>query len=395
MHSTVSALLDEVSTSSGVKGVLARVERLGEQGDFETLVALAAGLEARQESTPSEERWRLHSVSDRVEEVLARNTRLESALALLELARQPRDSSFQGRHSSSRRARDFAHLLASHRSAATFVELLARRQGHEDLTELFACTVQELVLRGVALDKEPLVRELWATLADQEHPLAVLPLTRMPWEAALGREPGVDDLASAVGSLSAAMSRASGEDDEDEMTTPNVKLVVRDEPVPHALAAVISGRGDDGFPSQVEQRVLKLRPALPLAPPDSITSLLVDLDLELLRGDSPVDCERTNPDELVPELFSLAALGARGWQGAEGAAYGRLALWRTLAGLSGFDAPLEAAALSARLKLCRWYRFQVPPHQSMGGATRLGVACLRPGGTSLALLAVRDEPEAP
>jgi|GEM_PF-5968434 len=395
MNSTVSALLDEVSTSSGVRELLARVERLGAQGDFETLVALAAGLEARQESTPSEERWRLHALSDRVEEVLARGGQLESALALLELARQPRDSRFQGRHSSARRARDLAHLLAAHRSTATFVELLARRHGPEDLTELFACAAQELVLRGEALDEEPRVRELWVTLADREHPLAVLPLTRMPWEVSLGRDVGVDDLASAVDFLTVTISGASSADDEDEMTTPNVKLVVRDEPVPHALAAVISGRGDDGFPSQVEQRVLKLRPALPMAPSESITSLLVDLDLELLRGDGPVDCERTKPDALVSELFSLAARGARGWQGAEGAAYGRLALWRTLSGLSGLDAPLESSALSARLEVCRWYRFQVPRHESTRGAMCLGVACLRPGGTSLALLAMRDEPVAP
>lgn len=390
MNSMVSSLLGAVTTQPGVKDALFQVDKLGEQGDHAALVALAAGLEARHAETPSERRWRLHAVSDHLEEVLAQGKDFESALALLDVARQPRDARFQGLHSPSRRAQDLASLLATFRPASTFIELLAHRRGPDDLTELFACGVHEYVLRGSSLASHPNVRDFWAQMVQRGHPLAVLPMSRLPWESSLGLDLGVEDLSSSVSSLSSRMA-SSDEDDDDAPTLPNVQVAVRDEPVPPHFAAVIETRGDDGPPSQCEQRVLRLRPSLPKAPADSIQSVLVDLDLDLLKDTDFVTCSRAALEDVVSSLFGLAVFGARGWQGALGAAHGRLALWRTLAGLSGFDAALEPKALSARLDACLWYRFEAS-ERMRGAARRLGLVCLRPGGTSMALLAVRDEP---
>ncbi|AGC48338.1 hypothetical protein MYSTI_07066 [Myxococcus stipitatus DSM 14675] len=388
MNSMVSSLLGAVTTQPGVKDALFQVDKLGEQGDHASLVALAAGLEARHSATPSERRWRLHAVSDHLEEVLAQGRDFESALALLEVARQPRDARFQGLHSASRRAQDLASLLATFRPASTFIELLAHRRGPDDLTELFACGIHEYVLRGSSLASHPHVRDFWAQVVQRGHPLADLPLTRLAWESSLGLDLGVEDLSASISSLS---SRMASDDDDDAPTLPNIQVAVRDEPVPPHFAAVIETRGDDGPPSQYEQRVLKLRPSLPKAPADSIQSVLVDLGLDLLEDADFVTCHRAVLEDVVSSLFGLAVFGARGWQGALGAAHGRLALWRTLAGLSGFEGPLDPKALSARLESCGWYRFEAS-ERVRNASRRLGLVCLRPGGTSMALLAVRDEP---
>ncbi|NTX03333.1 DUF6183 family protein [Myxococcus sp. CA040A] len=385
MTSTVSAFLDDIDTREGLNEARLRLERLGEESACPTLVALAAELEARQASTLVDARWRLHALSDHLEEVLAKGQDVDSALALLEVARQPRAARFQGRHSAARREQDLAALLATHRSASSFVELMSHRLGPEDLLELFACGVQEYVMRGADLSSAPGVQELQAELTRRGHPLAALPPRRNRWESTLGRLLGADDVASAADSLAELRAAKSREDEDDEYTTPNVRLVTHDEPVPPGFAAVVEGRGEEGPPTEVDQRVLRLRPALPKAPADTVTSLLVDLDLPLLKDATAVVCERARLADVAEALYALAVSGARGWRGALGAAYGRLALWRTLEGLGGLPASWAGDALEKRWGACTWYQFNVS-----GG---VGVVCLRPGGTSLALLAVRDAPE--
>ncbi|MFY1825380.1 DUF6183 family protein [Myxococcus fulvus] len=385
MTSTVSAFLDDISTRDGLNAARARIGRLGDERAYPVLVALAAELEARQASTPAEARERLHALSDHLEEVLAKGQDVDSALALLEVARQPRDARYQGRLSAARREQELAALLATHRPATSFVELFSHRQGPEDLLELFACGVHEFVLRGADLSSAPGVQALQAELTRRGHPLAALPLQRRRWESSFGRLLGFEDFEAMRGSLREALDSKSREDEEDEYTTPDIRLVTQDEPVPPALAAVLDVGGGEAPHEAIEQRVLKLRPALPKAPSDTMTSLLIDLGLPLMKDAAFVVCERDTLSHVADFFFSRVASRGRGWLGA---AYGRLALWRTLEALGGIEVSWATDAPEKRWNACTWYQFKGSWQDERPGI--LGVVCLRPGGTSLALVAVRD-----
>ncbi|MCP3059610.1 DUF6183 family protein [Myxococcus sp. K38C18041901] len=384
MTSTVSAFLDDISTRDGLNAARGHIGRLGEERAYPALVALAAELEARQASTPAEGRKRLHALSDHLEEVLAKAGDVDSALALLEVARQPRDARYQGRLFAARREQELAALLATHRPVTSFVELLSSRQGPEDLLELFACGVHEFVLRGADLSSAPGVLALQAELARRGHPLAALPLQRRRWESSFGRLMGTEEI-DAYDTLGERLSSASHEDEEDEYTTPDIRLATQDEPVPAALAAVLVSEDGEGPHDAIEQRVLKLRPALPKAPSDTMTSLLIDLGLPLMKDAAFVVCERDKLSRVADFFFSRVASRARGWLGA---AYGRLALWRTLEALGGIEVSWAGDAPEKRWNACTWYQFK----GSWQGERPdiLGVVCLRPGGTSLALVAVRE-----
>ncbi|SET98163.1 hypothetical protein SAMN05443572_104183 [Myxococcus fulvus] len=384
MSSTVSAFLDDISTRDGLKAARAHIGRLGDERAWPALVALAAELEARQASTPAEARERLHALSDHIEEVLAKGQDVDSALALLEVARQPRDARYQGRLCASRRERELASLLATHRPATSFVELFSHRRGPEDLLELFACGVHELVLRGADLSSVPGVLALQEELSRRGHPLAVLPLQRRRWESSFGRLMGTEEL-DPYDTLGERLSSASREDEEDEYTAPDIRLATQDEPVPPALAAVLVSEDGEGPHEAIEQRVLKLRPALPKAPSDTMTSLLIDLNLPLMKDAAFVVCERDKLSRVADFFFSRVVSRARGWLGA---AYGRLALWRTLEALGGIEVSWSTDAPEKRWNACTWYQFNGSWQDERPRIQ--GVVCLRPGGTSLALVAVRD-----
>ncbi|MBZ4396085.1 DUF6183 family protein [Myxococcus sp. AS-1-15] len=384
MSSTVSAFLDDISTRDGLKAARARIDQLGEARAYPALVAVAAELEARLASTPAEGRERLHALSDHLEEVLAKGQDVDSALTLLEVARQPRDARYQGRLSAARREQELAALLATHRPATSFVELLSLRQGPEDLLELFACCVHEFVLRGADLSSVPGVLALQEELSRRGHPLAVLPLQRRRWESSFGRLMGTEEL-DPYDTLGERLSSASREDEEDEYTAPDIRLATQDEPVPPGLAAVLVSEDGERPHEAIEQRVLKLRPALPKAPSDTMTSLLIDLGLPLMKDAAFVVCERDTLSRVSDFFFSRVASRARGWLGA---AYGRLALWRTLEALGGIEVSWSSDAPEKRWNACTWYQFKGSWQDARPPV--MGVVCLRPGGTSLALVAVRD-----
>jgi len=395
MGSTVSALFEEVVFRAGVRDALRRVEAVAEQGDFTSLVALAAEVEARFPVTPAQTHGRLHAVSDHVEEVLARRGSVSGARALLDIARQPRDARFQGRHSAAHRARDLAGLLARWNPSPILHMLLECRSGPDDLTELFACYVQELVLRGESLDKAPGVRRLWARLAEQGHPLALLPLSRNRWESSLGRLLGVEDVEDAVLDLRArlASSRARSSDEEDTLPLgPRAQVSLETVPLAASASAVIDDWSEDAVPARRFLRAFALRPAQPRMSADHLTAFLEDASLDPLIATEDLYCERQGLEDVVATLFSLATFGSEGWVGARGAAYGRLSTWRTLGGLAGVAGePSDWSVLEQRVGACRWFHFTVATERP-STSSRIGLACLRPGGGELALLAASLAP---
>ncbi|MCP3102277.1 DUF6183 family protein [Myxococcus sp. K15C18031901] len=390
MGSTVSALFEEVASGVDVQDARNKVEERAERGDFSTLVALAGEVEARLPATSAEARGRLHALSDHIEETLARRASVESARALLDIARQPRDARFQGTHSAARRERDLAGLLARWNPTPVLRALLPLRSGPRDLTELFACYVQELVLRGESLEAEPAVRELWARLVEGGHPLALLPLRRGRWESSLGRLLGVEDVEDALRDLQAhlASARAGDADEEDTLPLgPRTRRSPEEVPLPASAGAIIDAWAEDVAPARDFRRAFSLRPPQPGMGADLLAAFLEDADLGGLVPTDDPGCERQGPEDVVATLFTRAAFGAEGWVGAQGAAYGRLATWRTLAGLMGVAGePRDWRVLEQQAGACRWFRFTVTTSRP-SSSSRLGLACLRPGGTTLALLA--------
>ncbi|MEU3464453.1 DUF6183 family protein [Streptomyces sp. NPDC006733] len=71
-------------------------------------------------------------------------------------------------------------------------------------------------------------------------------------------------------------------------------------------------------------------------------------------------------------------------------AYGRLAAWRSLGGLTGCPADAPLAQVAERVRRTTWFHMDSAPGWFHGILWDLAVAALRPGGQEIAVLAATD-----
>lgn len=284
-----------------------------------------------------------------------------------------------------KKARYLASLFASNRSAEelapVFVGGLRSGGGSE---ELRACLVHELVLRDTVIEDWPAIAE-WAMSPHwSHHPLRWLPLRRSPVEEGHGL-PGY----SVRGSSHSLPFGPSG---DGPATTPGkgtAQPPARETSTPETSETIASAVANWAQESngRIESRSFELD-----GPIGSITGLLAALNLDCLAG---LGRQRTlsalpcPPSRAWQVLFAAASTGGAYNQGLYGA-YGRLAAWQSLSGLTGTPDEQTFTETEQRVQASHWYTFGATTKWFEQVAWDIGIAALDPDHQRLRVLAATD-----
>ncbi|MFF6830229.1 DUF6183 family protein [Streptomyces longwoodensis] len=274
-----------------------------------------------------------------------------------------------------------ASLLASSHPAE---ELAVAFTGNAT-EELRACLVHELVLRGADVTETPGIAG-WATSRHwRHHPLGWLPLALSDVEG----QPDLPSYSARGGSHSMpygpSANRQVGVDagahvpSAEETTT---------QAVAKGISAAVANWAEESN-GRVEARVFDLAALLDA---ESVPSVLLALGLECLKGvgrKTAFSVAACPPDQAWRVLFAAASTGGAYNSGARGA-YGRLAAWQSLAGLSGAAEGGPAEEAEARARECAWYGFGADTKWFGRVAWDIGLAAVCSERRRLAVLAATD-----
>ncbi len=245
--------------------------------------------------------------------------------------------------------RGVAALLAQSQPADVLQLLLSHLAEDETATELGACLLHEMILRRKSVAR---VADEWAArLAG--HPLADLPLHRLPGETRLGESwPSKAELITVAGTVAAA---------ERQTTPPDITSAVG------TWLTESNGKADAALFTFTE----------PLTPDEVGLRTIEALGLDSVAGGG-LALRRAGLDNVVATLFQAAANGGAYGRGL-GGAYGRAAAWRSVAALAGGWHVGRT-----------WWTFDAANDWFRRIAWDLGVVCLRPDGHVMAVLAATD-----
>ncbi|MFD7116232.1 DUF6183 family protein [Streptomyces sp. NPDC059922] len=124
--------------------------------------------------------------------------------------------------------------------------------------------------------------------------------------------------------------------------------------------------------------------------PDDFTAVFQRLPLTAWpEGEVPARVFPATSDTVLRVLLTAAALRSAYGSGPHGA-YGRLAAWRSLAGLTGVPADTPPAEMAGLVERTHWFRLAPVSDWFHGVAWDLAVAALRPGGQEIAVLTAAD-----
>lgn len=275
-----------------------------------------------------------------------------------------------------------ASLLASGQPVE---ELAVAFTGHAS-EELRACLVHELVLRGADVAETPGITG-WATSPHwRHHPLGWLPLALSDVEG----QPDLPSYSARGGSYSVPFGPSTNREmrADAEAHVPSAEETTT-ECATKGIGAAVANWAEESN-GRIEARVFDL--AAPLET-GSVPGMLLGLGLECLKGagekKTSFSVAPCLPDQAWRVLFAAASTGGAYNSGARGA-YGRLAAWQSLAGLSGIaeGAPAEEAEACARE--CAWYGFGADTKWFERVAWDIGLASVFPGRRRLAVLAATD-----
>ncbi|MFI6317698.1 DUF6183 family protein [Nonomuraea sp. NPDC050556] len=231
-------------------------------------------------------------------------------------------------------ARYLASLLASNHSAEDLTRVFAGGLRSEvGSEEIRACLVHELILRDTVLEEWPAIAK-WATSPHwSHHPLRWLPLRRSPVEE--GHEfPGYSVRGSSHSLPFGPSDDGPAVVSDRAATPPSVREISTSETSETIESAVANWAQESN--GRIESRSFELD-----GPAGSITDLLAALNLNCLVGlgrKKTLSTSSCAPSRAWQVLFAAASTGGAYNQGLHGA-YGRLAAWRSLSGLTGNVGP--------------------------------------------------------
>ncbi|MFF0288333.1 DUF6183 family protein [Streptomyces sp. NPDC005262] len=263
-------------------------------------------------------------------------------------------------------------------------ELAVAFTGHAS-EELRACLVHELVLRGADVTETPGIAG-WSTSPHwRHHPLGWLPLALSDMEG----QPDLPSYSARGGSHSMPFgSPANRETWADAgALVPSVEETTT-EAATKGIGTAVANWADESN-GRIEARVFDL--AAPLVT-ESVPSMLLGLGLECLKGagkKTTFSVAACPPDQVWRVLFAAASTGGAYNSGARGA-YGRLAAWQSLAGLSGTAEGTPAEDVEACARKCAWYGFGADTKWFERVAWDIGLTSVSPGRRRLAVLAATD-----
>jgi uncharacterized protein (TIGR02996 family) len=311
--------------------------------------------------TPGLPEWTLRHL----EEVLALTPDPESVEALLAALADGR-----GEHADWRKS---ASLLAGGQTREVLLAALERHAEERTSLELWACLVQEMVVRGADLAGPGAAERLWQALRVRGHPLAVLPLRLTDLEHGLA---GYLPSYSYRGSSSSLASPVTGEGTPLPPGGGSPPAVAEVAGV--GLAGRLTAFGHPEPNAQVEARVF--RAARPLEEGEVSVALLRSLGLECLAGAEGAGTRA----EVVPASTALSTLfsAACGGGAYTGGLLGPTAGWRR----GSRRRPLLGQRTGRRSR--RWPNWSgvasgspSPPTRSGSTASRGTWACWRSGRT--------------
>lgn len=395
MSTTTNPSIDEVvsmlDSENGVTRACEVVEAWAKSSRWQDLVGLATKLEAGTDPSQSRKaRARLEAVVDHIEDQVALVAGKDAIDTLLQLSLQDRVNTVEVPRTRSMRLCAFASRLGYGQTPDELLAAIDRAGERIEHQELFACWLQEVVLRGhgEALANDPRAQRFQATLAKSGHPLASMPLellqtereapSYMPLYGDKGLGRAIDTLASGTMSIRTIPPPADGAAVrttriDDTATTDRMQAAVR----PWA----------DGKSGKVEAKLFSLAPALQGGALGSW--LLRALPLDSTNGVARLDCSRTGVEGVFGPLFSAASNGGA-YSSGLGGAYGRLATWTSLGALIGAPADASIADINALTAKSTFLTYRAPGPWFHDVAWDFGVIVLRPDGTTVAVLAATD-----
>lgn len=266
--------------------------------------------------------------------------------------------------------RSYAALLAEHKPVADMVDLLGRDDGNSG--ETWAVLLHEYVLRGHTYEAGGVATDFLRTLRDTGHPLAVLPARLLPPETGLldlvYEYPAAPDDVVPNTATSFGPSRAdAGVGDRRALTS--------------ALRSLrTSALGWGNAKVMAETYAFSEPQSVTAVHPDSLSTL----PFEPFQRDNLVVSQIGLPT-VYRELFGSAARGGI-YDSGQRNAYGRLAMWQSVAALAGV--PMTSIDdVSEAARACTWWSFTSDWFYRMYS---MGYLAMRPDGGSMAVLAVDD-----
>lgn len=380
MSDRIQEIVADLPGLDNVRAVWAEADERLARGDAVFAADLGVALTGAYGAGDGEDLWQYRSVFDHLLRLLATTPGPGHCAQAVRLVAAAADA---GR----RLDRHAASLLAGGQPAAE----LATAFTADAPEELRACLLHELVLRGVAVTETPGIAE-WAAASPylSGHPLGRLPLTpagvegrpALPSHGRTGSGQALPYGAMGVGARAAGAvpAGAAGRVPAAEETTTDARA--------RRMAAAVANWTEESN-GRIEARVFDL--AAPLAA-GAMTETLLSLGLDSLREPSarnPFDTVACSAAEAWGMLFVAAATGGA-YNSGRGGAYGRLAAWDSLAGLSGAPEGAGAGEVEACANACAWYGFVADTAWFELVAWDLALAAVGADGRRLAVLAATD-----
>jgi hypothetical protein len=374
----------------GVTQVCETVESWSKAGRWQDLGALATALEERcpTEREDAKKRARFEAALDYLEDQLALCAGAQAIDTLLALSQRDRARSVVVPRTRSMRVSAFASRLGFGQTAEAFLSALERAGGRPEHQEIFACWMHEVILRGTSLAKDARATRFRDALASSGHPLAAMPLelraterevpSYMPLYGDKGLGRAIDTLTSGTISVRSIPPPANGA---------AVRAICVDDAAVNERIRTAVRPWAEGKSGKVEAKVFALTPSIEAGAVGSW--LLRALPLESTAAVARLECSRTGAEGVYGPLFSAASNGGA-YSSGLGGAYGRLAAWTSLGGLVGAPEDADIVAIDALASRCAFLTFRAPGPWFHDVAWDLGVAALRAGGATVAVLAATD-----
>lgn len=374
--------LTKDTSEDGVNRVCVEIADWAKDGHAAELAVLARGLEAAATSAQADA---YEKVVDLVEDQLALTQNDVAIDAILALSEEPRAKSVVVPRTGHARKCAFASRLGYAQTKEAFVSALKRHTGkHRDL---FACWMQELVLRRVSLAKEPAAIALAEELAKEDHPLAGLPLelralereapSYMPLYGDRGLTGVLEALANAPMSARTMPPPAEGKD-----------VAMTEVPVSPLLASAVKP-WQDSKRGKVEAKAFELSAALT---PNLLGSwLLRALPLASTKNvpREGLECKRVQPEAIFGPLFAAAANGGA-YSSGLGGAYGRREAWVSLGALAGAEDGANVDAIEKSALKTVFLAFGAEGPWFYDVAWDIGILALQDDGKRVVVLAATD-----
>ncbi|WP_155354036.1 DUF6183 family protein [Acrocarpospora macrocephala] len=358
MTDEIQEIVAALPAMTKVAGVWAAAEERLARGDAAFVADLGIALAGPDESRA----WQVRLVRHRLLRLLAFAPGVEAVTQTLRLV-----SAYQT--NAPKLAHHGMELLAACHPAA---ELAVAFTGRDVPADLRACLVQELVLRKVAVEEIPGVRGWLASPDWRSHPLSWLPLTLCAVEG----DPALPQYSVRGGSVP-YWSGIPGETGVPSEAATQVTETTTDAAATLIAAAVANWAEESN--GRVEARTYTLAGSL---------GGFAELGLACLEG-KPATIVPGRPDRAWRLLFSAASTGGARNSGLRGA-YGRLAAWRSLAGLCAALEGATAAEVEERAGQCAWFTFGADSGWFKRIAWDIGLAVVTPDGRTLSVLAATD-----